>query len=655
MSGILGIWNLDGRPVEGAILARLSATLAHRGPDAEGLWVQGSVGLASRLFRVTPESSTEIQPLVHSSGAVVVFDGRLDNREELLKDLKSCSAISAASPDPALVLAAYEAFGDRFPERLSGDFALGLFDPRRQQLLLARDAIGARPLYYYRTSDIFIFASEIKAILAHPQIPSRPNDPVLADFLMGGDRDTPEMTCFEDVFSLPPAHLSALTTRGFVTRRYWDFDPTRRTRLGSFEEYTEAFRQYFEQAVQRRLRSAYPVVVSVSGGLDSSSLFCLAETLRQRDPAHAPPLLGISYTSADGTPSDEKAFLLEIERAYDTAIERLPMDSPGFMNGAREAVWHSETPDLDEQWNTMHRFLITARERGARVLLTGHWGDQVLFSRAYLIDLFHRPAWCTLRAHLKEFGRWMTDADPRAIRQRFLLDLLQCHLPDALRPFLRTLQTKRHLPWYTERFRRAARLRTTPQRVIRTTFPTLHSQSLYEEARSHRHVQCMEWNNKVASVHGLEMAFPFLDRDLLSFLMSIPGEMQTWNGVPKALLREAMRGVLPEAIVHRTWKADFTHHVNEGMQRDYPQLVHCLLAGGLAVQRGYLKENVLRKKLIRLQTRIQGPTCEIAWRLSALVGLELWLQVFDGKNTDDHRAHTTYDRRARVSVPGGMA
>jgi asparagine synthase (glutamine-hydrolysing) len=426
-------------------------------------------------------------------------------------------------------------------------------------------------------------------------------------------------------------------------------------RLGSFLEYTEAFRHYFEQAVQRRLRSAYPVAISVSGGLDSSSIFCLAETLRQRDPAHVPPLLGISYTSADGTPSDEKAFLLDIEREYDTAIERLPMDSPGFMDGARDAVWHSETPDLDEQWNALHKFLSTARERGARVLLTGHWGDQILFSRAYLIDLFHRLAWLTLRAHLKEFGRWMTDADPRSIRQRFLLDLLRYHLPDTLRPFLRTLRAKRHLPWYTERLRRAARLRTPPQHIDRATFPTLHSQSLYEETRSNRHVRCMEWNNKVASVHGLEMAFPFLDRDLLSFLMSIPGEMQTWKGVPKAFLREAMRGVLPEAIVQRTWKADFTHHVNEGMQRDYPRLAQCLLTGGLSVQRGYLKEDVLRETLARLQSRIQGPTCESAWRLSALVGLELWLQVFYGKTNDDHHARTTYDPRARVSISGGTA
>jgi asparagine synthase (glutamine-hydrolysing) len=172
MSGIVGIWNLDGKPVEREVLARMSATMAHRGPDGEEMWIKGPVGLGCQLLRVTPESEKETQPLVDSSGAVVVFDGRLDNREELLESLKDSYQVSSSSPDPDLVLAAYEAFGDRLPERLAGDFAFGLFDPNRQQILLARDAIGIRPLYYCRTRDTFLFASEIKALLAHPEVSS---------------------------------------------------------------------------------------------------------------------------------------------------------------------------------------------------------------------------------------------------------------------------------------------------------------------------------------------------------------------------------------------------------------------------------------------------------------------------------------------------
>jgi asparagine synthase (glutamine-hydrolysing) len=654
LSGIVGIWNLDGRPVERAVLTRLSETLAHRGPDGEGLWAQGEVGLACRLFRITPEASTETQPLIHSSGTVLVFDGRLDNREELLASLKSSPELSADSPDPALVLAVYDAFGDRFLEWLTGDFALGLFDPRRQQLLLARDAIGMRPLYYYRNRGLFVFASESKAILAHPQISTRPNDDIVADYLLNGAQNSHGMTCFEDVFSLLPAHMAILTPQGFTTSRYWDFDPAQQMRLGSFQEYAEAFRDHFVQAVRRRLRSAYPVAVSVSGGLDSSSIFCLAETLRRREPDRHPTLLGLSYISPDGTPSDEKAFLLEIERDYGITIERVPIGPTGLVNGSREEVWHTEIPFLDEQWNTTHTFLRTAHQRGARVFLTGHWADEVLFPQAYLIDLFRRLAWREIGEHLKEYSRWYIDMDARLFRQQLLRDLVKYHVPDALLSLLRRLQPNgRVLPWYTKAMRSRARRRAAQQTVIGSFLPTAHARSLYEEARSNHHVRCMEWDNKVAAMHGLEMAFPFLDRDLLSFLISIPGEMQTWKGIPKVLLREAMRGILPDAIARRNWKANFGHLVNEGVERDYPQLVHCLQSEEMAVKLGYIRGDVMRNELTRVKERVRGPGCEVSWGLSDVLGLELWLQVFCTGNYSGRVEQGTSTRGLQTIANGG--
>ena len=134
----------------------------------------------------------------------------------------------------------------------------------------------------------------------------------------------------------------------------------------------------------------------------------------------------------------------------------------------------------------------------------------------------------------------------------------------------------------------------------------------------------------MGSMHGLEMAFPFLDRDLISFLIAIPGEMQTWKGVPKALLRETMRGVLPDAIAQRTWKGDFTHVVNEAMEQGYPQLLQCIEEGGMAVRLGYVKGDVVREELARVKDRIRGPDCGVTWALSDLLGIELWLQAFFG-------------------------
>jgi len=639
MSGILGIWNLDGKPVERKVLARMSATLAHRGLDGEEMWIKGPVGLACQLLRVTPESEKETQPLVGASGAVVVFDGRLDNREELLASLNNSHQVSSSSPDPSLVLAAYEAFGDRFPEKLVGDFALGLFDPNLQQLLLVRDAIGIRPLYYYRTRETFLFSSEIKALLAHPKVSPKPNDDQLADFLLNHVHDQ-EMTFFEGVFSLPPAHMAVLTSQGFAKRRYWDFDPGNRIRFRSFEEYVEAFRCLFEQAVRRRLRSAHPVAVSVSGGLDSSSILCVAETLARREPG-SPLLHGVSYTSEDGSPADERNFLNEIEKKYGSTIHRVPINPVGLFDGSEEVVRHGESPQLDEQWSTVSNSFRTVQQLGARVVLSGSWGDQVLFHQAYLMDLFRGLAWRKVRAHLNEYGLWLDDVDTKIFRHRFFMGLLKYHLLRPLYPLVRGLWlngriwVKGDRPWYSGALRRRASRRAwNPPIADEWKSSSSQASSIYREVRSAHHILGMEMNNKVASIYALEAAYPFLDRDLVAFLMAIPGEVQTRNGVPKALLRAALPDVLPEAIALRRSKGDYTHLANEAVERDFPRVVHSLDVSGEAVIRGYVTEDGLNKRLNRLGGRIQGPTCEVAWSLSDLLGLELWLQVFFGERSN---------------------
>ena len=253
--------------MEAGLLSRLSEPLAHRGPDGEGQWIEGPVGLACQLMRVTPESLHETQPLVHPSGAVIVFDGRLDNREELLGLLKGAWGAETASPDPALVLAAYVAFGEGLAERLNGDFALAIYDPPRHRLLLARDAIGIRPLYYCRTGDTFLFASEIKAILAHPGVSPQPNDDVIAEFIFGGPGQAGTNLFYRGVRPAP-GPSGGPDPPWICLRRYWDFDPTRQIRSWFFSEYAEAFQHHIQRsggaAAPQRLSGGS---VQVSGGL----------------------------------------------------------------------------------------------------------------------------------------------------------------------------------------------------------------------------------------------------------------------------------------------------------------------------------------------------------------------------------------------------
>ena len=638
MSGIVGIWNLDGQPVDQSLLRRMSMTLAHRGPDGERIQIQSSIGMACQNLQVTPESVGEIQPLVHSSGVMLVFDGRIDNREDLLRNPEIAKSASSTSSDAALVLAAYPVFGEKLPEHLNGDFAFGLFDPERPLFVLVRDAIGVRPLYYYRGKDFFIFASEIKALLAHPGVSTRPNDAALASFLLGGNNGYGGVrgtTFFEGVYSLPPAHMAVMTKSGFEVKQYWDFDPAQQVRLGSFQEYAEAFRGHFERAVQRRIRSAFPVAVTVSGGLDSSAIFCQAETLRRAGKDCSSPILGFSWVYDAGAPADEQEFLAAIEQEYGIGLRKIHADSKGSFEVSNTALWYTETPLLSSSQKDKEVFSNLVKETGAKTILAGHWGDQFLFDMAYLVDLFHKLQWRKVFHHLDEFPHWMPDADLMHFKRRiFFKSLLRYHIPDAVMHLVRKFRWRltkgtEDRTWYTKKLQDLVYANEDSQMYPTNQNTSAHFKSFYDMVKSNYYVLCMEHNNKANALFGVEISYPFLDRDLISFLMSIPGETLAENGCPKALLRQSMHGILPKAIQERRGKADFTIQANEGSEKDLAHLVEIFQREALSINYGYVSSAMIRAELSKLKNQVRDSSdATLGWKLEKLFALEVWLKVF---------------------------
>jgi len=633
MSGIVGLWNLDGRPLDPALLSAMSDALRHRGPDGDRQVVAGAMGFAHRHLWVTPEEVGEAQPLQGRRGVLLVMDGRVDNRDELIAAL----GLPRTASDAACVLAAYEAWGEGALQRLNGDFSLALYDPRSPCLLLVRDAIGLKPLYYHHNARFIAFASEIKGILPHPSIRCCPDEEGVADYLLLGWRpaDRLDVTCFAGIRALPPAHLLRVTPDGVqAPRRYWDFDPGLAVRFATFGECAEAFRERFGEAVRRRVRSAYPVVVSVSGGLDSSAVFCVAETLRRAGTVACPALVGLSYTGAEGTTADERAYLDHIEQAYGVPIERTDLASLlGVIDGAEAQVYHSETPLLDSMWQITRRIQTTAASAGARRFVTGHWGDEMLHGTEYVVDLLRSFAWRTAWQHLVAFDQWFEPGEAWALRKQVVRELLRYHAPLWLLPFLKW--TRRRLTgldprrrWLNGAFRRRAlRFAYRPASIGRHA-PTAHARGVYLQARMKYAVQCMEWNSKISALHGLDYATPFLDRDLIQFLMAVPGEIQNQGGVPRALVREGLAGILPDAIRQRRWKGDYTDPVNLGAARDLAAVRTRFAAATHAVERGYVDRRRVNAELDRLAPRLAGPDCGASWELTDLIGLESWLRVF---------------------------
>jgi len=622
MSGVFGCWQLDGRPLN---LDTFRASLERLSPPRAitTAWHDGPVGIGHKS---NWNSGALNPPPIGTPDVACVFDGRLDNRDELLRTLDDRS-LHSESDDSDVVRAAYVAHGELFAAWLKGDFICSVFDRVRNRMVVARDRLGVRPVCFTAAHNTFLFATEAKALLAWPGVNSAPDDLMMADFVLQFlSLDSQNRTFFRDIHSLPPAHVLVVTPGGFTLRRYFDFDTEERVRFASVGDYVDAFHQLVTASVRNRLRHRQAVAVSVSGGLDSAYIFSIAARLARDNAARCPSLVGFNYSGAPGTASDEETFVRALEQACRIPIERIPQ-RPGFMQFAADEVRQSESP-LGEALACQRQAMFRrVRAAGAGRLLTGHWGDQMLFDTDYLVDLYRSRQWTLLERHANAWG-----IDRSRVALRVARDLMARHLPAA---FLRTARRIRRrdegawrASWYTKRFRTLLRERFEESRLARPR-GTSHAWAIYQQCRRGYHVQCMEWNSRLAASHALEMAFPYLDCDLVQFLMSIPGEIQSCDGVPRGLMRRAMRGIVPDAIVDRRSKGEFTQLANRSIELDFSTIAEILGATSLAVRFGYIDGPAVWRLLGEWKNALAAAgNATLANRLIELCGIELLLREF---------------------------
>jgi asparagine synthetase B (glutamine-hydrolysing) len=276
------------------------------------------------------------------------------------------------------------------------------------------------------------------------------------------------------------------------------------------------------------------VAVSVSGGLDSSSIFGQAETLRRAGAISAPALRGISYVS-NRRETDEQHFLHDIESRYGITFDRIPIEPlTGLVEGAHEQITAIEAPFIDYMWGVTRELHTRAAATGARSMLSGHWGDQMLFSTAYLIDLLRRGRLPTIWRHTREYARYFGGQETSNRRRLLLVDAVRYHVPRSIAPPLKWLRLqlldrRRPKGWFAPGFLRNALRHRYRLATFECTFHSAHAQAVYVEARSKYQVQCMEWNTKVGAMYGLDVAYPFLDRDRLDSCAHVEIRLQPFR------------------------------------------------------------------------------------------------------------------------------
>jgi asparagine synthase (glutamine-hydrolysing) len=542
VSGIAGVVRFDGAPVLPSDVDRMIGAIAHRGPDGIDTWINGSVGLANGMLRTTPESVEERLPLVED-GLVVVADARIDNRIALTGSLGLPSSV----PDSRVILAAYRRWRDRCPERLIGDFAFAIWDERRRTLLLARDHMGVRPLVWFRSGSLFAFASQERALLALPEVPSKPDEIAIADVLVASLEDT-ERTLYDGIRRLPPHHaLSVSMHHGIVrSRSYWQLDASRELRLRSDRDYEDRFRATFLEAVRARTRSIGPVATELSGGLDSAAVTCATRDLREG------PLDAFSIVF-DEPGSDERRFVDTVVASGGIRSTKIVVDE--LLALRLDDLLEPQDGPFASLTVVMETALIAAAaSSGCRVLLGGFDGDVVVsHGLERLPHLLRRGRVGTLRSEVS------------AVAPRLGLSTWEAWRSYVLAPvapaFAQRLWSAYHGqdghgwaswapidPAFARRVGLPARLASLSRR----------SASSREEHRDQLASgvlpSALEIRDRIGAAAGVELRHPFFDVRLVELCLAMPDGQKMRNGWTRSIQRRALAGIVPDEILRRTDK-----------------------------------------------------------------------------------------------------
>jgi asparagine synthase (glutamine-hydrolysing) len=559
MSGLAGIYNLNGRPADPILLQRMIDRVAHRGPDASDCWINGPVGMGHAMLQTTPESLYERQPWLDESEAIcLTLDGRIDNREELILSLEAADFHLRTDTDAELMLRAYQLWGESCPEHVVGDFALVVWDGPRRQLFCARDILGLKPFYYCLHGSSFYWASEIPPLFEDEAVARRPNEAMIAEFLSGMVVTNTE-TVYEGISRLQPAHTLVVRTDRVVTRRYWTIDPHRRIEYSNDEDYAQHFYELFSTAVRCRLRSHKPIGLELSGGLDSSSIVSFLQAPSQTHPKGHDRLRTFSLVFP-GLPCDERVFIDDVVAQGAFRAHHITPETPSLSDFVEDILHSYDFPDHPN--GVMNAPLRAfAQQQGCRVLLTGSGGDEWLtgsfFHYADLLrNLKFRPLLHRLRADRQWYGEDLSSSLLSLPLVQFgLLPLI----PQSYRNLGKRLLGRTNRPeWVSPTLWERAQIQERINLASYSPHGCGHAQQdLFGSTIHGGGIHGIELDERAASSFGLESRHPFNDRRLIEFALALPEE-QRWRDGSKFILRHALKGLLPRSVRERTDKADFS-------------------------------------------------------------------------------------------------
>lgn len=545
MSVQFGRWNFDGRPADREYLAKAEGMLAPYGLDGGGTYIEDSVGILFRAFHTTRESRSEAQPHITPSGTVVTWDGRLDNRVELIRDLRDVLTIH--STDVAIVAAAFEEWGTNCFARLVGDWALSIRDTNTRSLILAKDPIGTRHLYYSLDNGHVTWSTILDPLVLLVGKAFALDNEYIAGWL--SFFPATHLTPYTGIHAVPPSSSVLIRDGKQTVSKYWDFDPSKKIRYNTDTEYEEHFRTVFAESVRRRLRSNALILAELSGGMDSSSVVCVADFIIAREPAPFPRLDTLSYYDDSEPNWNERPYFERVEQERGRTGWHIAVNPRSDLKFDFDGNRLAATPASHPLSDTDHQFAECLTSNGYRVLLSGVGGDEVTGGVPTpipeLLDLLTRARVNELAHQLK---LWALNKKRPWIH--LALEAVRELLPRIL---LRMPKHKRPAPWLKADFVRRNLGAFSGYESRTRLFGPLPSfqENLNALEAIRRQLGCSAFPSN--PLH--EKRYPYLDRDLLEFLYAIPREQLVRPGCRRSLMRRALAGIVPDAVLQRKRKA----------------------------------------------------------------------------------------------------
>jgi asparagine synthase (glutamine-hydrolysing) len=624
MCGICGKYSPSG--VEPQEVNQMLDTIAHRGPDDSGYYIRGRIGLGNRRLSIIDLQSGK-QPISNEDGTIwIVYNGEMYNFPDLRTELESKGHIFRTNTDTEAIVHLYEEMGERCVQRLSGMFAFALWDEKQHKLLLARDRIGQKPLFYSQDGADLLFGSEIKAILAlHHREPEL--DPLAMHDYLSLRFISPPRTIFKHIQKLPPAHTLVFQNGQITLRQYWQLSFREKSTL-SEPEILEALQEQLKRTVDSHLISDVPVGAFLSGGLDSSMIVAVLA----RDLGLKPQTFSIGVAESD---FDETPYARIVAEQYGTrhTEERVQAD---LINSLPKMIWH-----LDEPSDPIAACMFQAARLASqhvKVVMGGDGGDELFagFDRYVgnrYIDMYSLMPLALRRGVMGP----MLDRLPDSFTYKSMTQKLRWvhHLSlqttaaeqyAAATCFFRFTHTEKQELYSAQLWKELGTMDST----LAITEPFNHAeaddlldQMLYTDFVTRLPEHSLVLTDRMTMAHGLEARSPFLDHELVEFLASVPGKIKVQNSQPKHLMRKLAKDYLPSSIIQRD-KQGFMFPIAYWFRTDLFPFISNTLTNSHFVKDGLFK----KESIERLLGEHRSNRHDHHVRLWMLLNLELWHQLY---------------------------